>query len=223
MTHDERVLWCEGVEYGYPTRGESVRALSGVALSVPRGAITAVVGPSGSGKSTLLKILACLERPEDGRVWIDGTEVTGLSARTRRAMRRSRIGYVFQDPADNLLDYLTVSGHLALAARLRGRDTGADALVDVLGLAHRAGHVPRRLSGGEQQRVALAFAAVGSPSVVVADEPTAQLDRSSAARVVEALRGLADRGQAILLATHDPSVSRVADRIVELVDGRVEG
>ncbi|MFJ8820027.1 MULTISPECIES: ABC transporter ATP-binding protein [Amycolatopsis] len=220
MTRDEPALWCEDVTYDYPTRGETVHALSGVALTVPRGAITAVVGPSGSGKSTLLKILACLERPENGRVWIDGTEVTALSARARRAVRRTRVGYVFQDPADNLLDYLTVAEHLALAARLRGRDTSAE-LVGVLGLGHRTGHVPWRLSGGEQQRVALAFAAAGEPAVVIADEPTAQLDRDSAGRVVEALRLLADRGQAILLATHDPEVSRVADRVVELVDGRL--
>ncbi|MDQ0380391.1 ABC transporter ATP-binding protein [Amycolatopsis thermophila] len=224
MTRDERSLWCEGVGYDYPTpshHSESVRALSDVALSVHRGAITAVVGPSGSGKSTLLKILACLERPEEGRVWIDGTEVTALSARARRAIRRARVGYVFPDPADNLLDYLTVAEHLALAARLRGRDTGAGRVLGTLGLEHRRDHVPRRLSGGEQQRLALAFAAVGEPAVVVADEPTAQLDRASAARAVEALRGLADRGQAVLLATHDPEVSRAADRVVELVDGRL--
>jgi ABC-type lipoprotein export system ATPase subunit len=210
-----------GITHHYPTRTRPVPALDEVDVTVERGGVTALVGPSGSGKSTLLRILACLERPETGSVEIAGVETTRLPARARRALRRTHIGYVYQDPADNLLDYLTVAEHLTLGARLRGSADDGRKLLEILGLADRIGHYPRRLSGGEQQRTALAFAAVGSPTLLVADEPTAQLDRVSGRRVVTALRELADHGHTVLVATHDPEVSDTADRVVELVDGRV--
>ncbi|WP_027927735.1 ABC transporter ATP-binding protein [Amycolatopsis benzoatilytica] len=211
----------EGLTHSYRTAGRSLTALHEVTISAARGRITALVGPSGSGKSTLLRMLACLERPDEGRVEVGGTDVTALSARARRAIRRRRIGYVFQNPVDNLLDYLTVREHLELAARMRGiAPVGAD-LLDRLGLDHRAGHRPRQLSGGEQQRTALAFAAVGDPAAVLADEPTAQLDRASAHLVAEALRALAEAGQTVVVATHDPLLMAAADDTAELVDGRI--
>jgi ABC-type lipoprotein export system ATPase subunit len=224
VTHAEALaLRCQGITHEYHVSGQSVHALTDVAVSARRGEVTALVGPSGSGKSTLLRILACQDRPEAGTVEIAGIETTTLSARGRRALRRTHVGYVYQDPADNLLDYLTVAEHLTLGARLRGSDDDGLELLGLLGMADRIGHYPRQLSGGEQQRVALAFAAVGEPTLLVADEPTAQLDRASAHLVVDALRRLADRGHTVLTATHDPEVSGAADRVVELVDGRAEG
>ncbi|WP_240691275.1 MULTISPECIES: ABC transporter ATP-binding protein [Amycolatopsis] len=209
-----------GLTHSYRTAGRSLTALHEVSIAAAHGRITALVGPSGSGKSTLLRLLACLERPDEGRVEVGGTDVTALSARARRAVRRRRIGYVFQNPVDNLLDYLTVQEHLELAAKMRG--TGLSlALLERLGLDHRRGHRPRQLSGGEQQRTALAFAAVGDPDAVLADEPTAQLDRSSAGLVAEAFRALAESGQTVVVATHDPVLAEAADDVVELVDGRV--
>jgi putative ABC transport system ATP-binding protein len=219
---DSVALRCQGITHEYHVSGQSVHALTDVAVSVERGQVTALVGPSGSGKSTLLRILACQARPQAGTVEIAGIETTVLSARQRRTLRRAHIGYVYQDPADNLLDYLTVAEHLTLGARLRGSDDDGRKLLGVLGMDDRIGHYPRQLSGGEQQRVALAFAAVGEPTLLVTDEPTAQLDRGSARLVVGALRRLADHGHTVLVATHDPDVSGVAERVVELADGRVE-
>ncbi|PRX43440.1 putative ABC transport system ATP-binding protein [Prauserella shujinwangii] len=219
---DAPALRCAGVGHGYPVDGRVVRVLSGVGLTAERAAVTALTGPSGSGKSTLLRILACLERPDEGTVEVAGTEAARLPARRRRALRRAHVGYVFQDPADNLLDYLTAAEHLALGARLRGAGTdaaGARAVLDALGLGHRAAHRPRQLSGGEQQRLALAFAAAGDSALLVADEPTAQLDRSATGLVLDALRHLAGRGHAVVVATHDPQVRGVADQVIELRDG----
>jgi ABC-type lipoprotein export system ATPase subunit len=139
-------------------------------------------------------------------------------------MRRTRLGFLYQSPADNLLEYLTVAEHLALGAALRGLDTHDPqqaALLDRLGLADRADHHPRQLSGGEQQRTAIAFAAIGPPALLVADEPTGQLDHHTADEVVAALRVMATTGVAVVAATHDPAVARQADRVVQLRDGQV--
>ena len=217
MIRDDAAVRGRGITHHYQTRSRPVPALNGVDVTVERGKITALVGPSGSGKSTLLRILACLERPEAGTVEVAGVETTRLAPRERRALRRAHIGYVYQDPAENLLDYLTVAEHLTLGARLRGIADDGRKLLEILGLDDRLGHYPRRLSGGEQQRVALARAMVAS------DEPTAQLDRAAGRRVVEALRRLSDHGHTVLVATHDPEVSEAVDCIVELVDGQVEG
>ncbi|WIX82605.1 ATP-binding cassette domain-containing protein [Amycolatopsis carbonis] len=216
-------LRCEDVHQTYRTATHDVVALQEVSVYAARGRVTALVGPSGSGKSTLLWILACLERPVRGRVEVDGVDATALSARGRRGLRRKRLGYVFQNPVDNLLGYLTVDEHLELAARLRGTGTPSSELLATLGLGHRGDSRPSGLSGGEQQRVALAlaFAAAGDPAALLADEPTAQLDRASAHLVGDAVRRLAALGQAIVVATHDPELVTVADDVIELVDGRI--
>jgi ABC-type lipoprotein export system ATPase subunit len=206
--------------------GSTVQALRGVDLSLPPGSFTALVGPSGSGKSTLLRLIGCIDRADSGALAIDGVDVTVLSRRRRTRMRRRKIGFLFQAPADNLLGYLTVREHLELGARLRGlskRDPQAGELLDALGLAERAAHRPAQLSGGEQQRVAIAFAAIGSPAVLVADEPTGQLDHNTVDSVLAALRVLAERGTAVLAATHDPAVAAGADRTVTMRDGVVVG
>jgi ABC-type lipoprotein export system ATPase subunit len=202
-----------------------VAALRGVDLDLAPGTITALVGPSGSGKSTLLRLLACVDRPDAGTIRIAGTDVVTLSRTGRVQLRRRRLGYMFQSPADNLLGYLTVREHLELGARLRGlsvKDAQLERLLNRLGLAGRAGHRPNQLSGGEQQRVAIAFAAVGPPALLVADEPTGQLDHTTVDSVLDAFAVLAEAGMAVVAATHDTAVADRAHRLIRMRDGQVE-
>jgi putative ABC transport system ATP-binding protein len=181
------------------------------------------VGPSGSGKSSLLRILACVDRPTAGSVRIGGVEVAAMGARGRRRVRRELVGYVFQQPGDNLLPYLTAREQLELAARLRGRVGSGEGerLLAVLGLAQRAEHRPEQLSGGEQQRLAFAAAVVGGPALVVADEPTAELDSEAGERLMQAVLALREAGTSLVVASHDPVVTGAADAIVRLHDGEV--
>lgn len=224
MTQPEPVVACTEVTRTYQLDGSQVSALRGVSLTLAAGTITALMGPSGSGKSTLLRLLACLDRPDTGSVRIAGTEVAGLPRAGRTRLRRTRIGLLHQSPPANLLEYLTVREHLELGAALRGRsrqDPQIPELLARLGLAERAGHLPRQLSGGEQQRTGIAFAAVGPPALLVADEPTGQLDHRTAVEVLAALRELARSGVTIVTATHDPEVARYADRVLWLRDGTI--
>jgi putative ABC transport system ATP-binding protein len=214
---------CRGLTKEYRTAAGTVRALKLVDADFPAGQVTVVAGPSGAGKSSLLRILACVDRPTAGSVRIGGLEVSKLGARARRRVRRELIGYVFQQPSDNLLPYLTVMGHLELSARLRGREAGgsAERLLEVLGLAHRAGFTPEQLSGGEQQRLAFAAAVIGAPALVVADEPTAELDHHAGESLLQALGDLRAEGTGFLVSSHDHAVVRVADRLLQLHDGAV--
>src|SRR6266542_971960 len=176
---------CTDVVKIYWTATGEVNALKGVDATFPEAAVTAVVGPSGSGKSSLLRIMAGLDRPTAGQVRVGNESLAGLRPGRLRRIRRRLMGYVYQRPADNLIPYLTVDEHLKLAARLRGvrGDGGGAELLELLGLGPRRHHLPRQLSGGEQQRVAFAQAVVGAPAVVVADEPTAELDSATGRRV----------------------------------------
>jgi ABC-type lipoprotein export system ATPase subunit len=195
-----------------------VHALRGIDVEFPAGAITAVVGPSGSGKSSLLRLLAALDRPTAGTVLVGGRDLSTLSPARLRRVRRRVVGYVFQRPADNFISYLTLDEHLALAS---AEGDGADGgnLLPELGLEHRRGRVPRELSGGEQQRAAFAFALAAGPEIVVADEPTAELDAESAADVLAILQRLVTRGVAFVVATHDANVTAIADHVIELEHG----
>jgi ABC-type lipoprotein export system ATPase subunit len=182
-----------------------------------------IAGPSGSGKSSLLRILACVERPDSGDLEIAGQSVARVRARHRRKLRRHKIGYIFQDPVDNLIEYLTAEEQLRTAARLRGTsitDEEIDLLLGSLTLEGRRDHKPHQLSGGEQQRVSVACAMVGSPSLVVADEPTAELDSVSADRVLDGIKLLCDTGASFVVASHDPRVIERADHLLRLERGR---
>ncbi|WP_197016481.1 ABC transporter ATP-binding protein [Actinomadura viridis] len=202
----------------------AVHALNGVSIDFGPGTWTAVMGPSGSGKSTLLHCAAGLERVDSGRVLVDGTDITHASDADLTALRRGRIGFVFQ--SYNLLGSLTAEENVALPLKLaRAPWTPADVrrALDEVGLSGRTGHRPRQLSGGQQQRVAIARAIVTRPSVLFADEPTGALDSTSAAGVLDLLRDLADRGQTIVMVTHDPAAAAHADATVFLRDGAFTG
>jgi putative ABC transport system ATP-binding protein len=202
-----------------------VRALTAVSLSIPRGAFAVVEGPSGSGKTTLLSLLGGLDRPSAGRVVACGTDLTDLSERALVAYRRRAVGFVFQD--FKLIDVLTALENVALALRVRGHrraeaDSLALALLESLGLGSRARGRPDELSGGEKQRVAVARALVSEPPLILADEPTANLDGRAGEEVVDLLRSTARaRGTTVVVVSHDPRVANRADILFRLCDGRL--
>jgi len=203
--------------------GEPVVAVDDVAFEARRGAITAITGRSGSGKSTLLQLLAGLDRPDAGRVWVAGTEITGLGDRRLAAVRRRSIGFVFQ--SFNLVASLSARDNIALPMELDGRSVAADRLEELaalLGIADRLDHLPAQLSGGQQQRVAVARAVLAEPAVIFADEPTGALDRESADALLGLFRALAhERGQTLIVVTHDPAVAASADDAYVMDRGRL--
>jgi putative ABC transport system ATP-binding protein len=213
---------CVDLVKTYRTPTGAVHALRGVTLGFPAGALTAVVGPSGSGKSSLLRVLTGIDRATSGDVWIGPENVGRTSTRGLRRLRRGVVGYVFQRPSDNFLPNLTIGEHLRLASgRADGRRDAE--ILERLGIGHRIDHLPDELSGGEQQRAAFAQAVVAGSSVVVADEPTAELDTDSGRRVMDGVRTLVDAGVTFIVATHDGAVRRLADEVVELDHGRLKG
>ena len=213
---------CNGLVKIYWTASGEVHALKGIDAVFPSRSLTAVVGPSGSGKSSLLRILAGLDLATAGAVTIGGTNLAGAKARALRHVRRKFTGYVFQRPSDNLIPYLTVNGHLRQAARLRRTKLDSNELLEQLGLQGRARHKPDQLSGGEQQRLAFAQAVVGNPYMVVADEPTSELDSRSATALLDTVSSLTDLGVSFVLSTHDPEVVKMADRTLHLRHGALE-
>jgi putative ABC transport system ATP-binding protein len=218
------VIQFRGVTKVYGRGDAAVTALKGIDLTIERGEFVAVMGPSGCGKSTLLNLLAGLDRPNAGEVWLDGQRVDQLSETALARLRRRRLGFVFQ--FFNLLPTLTASENVELPLLLSGRRRRqarrtARRLLDDLGIGDKADAAPSQLSGGQQQRVALARALANQPDVVMGDEPTGSLDSSSAAEVLGLLRAAHAGGQTLLLATHDARVAAAADRVVTMRDGRL--
>ncbi|WP_328320695.1 ABC transporter ATP-binding protein [Streptomyces sp. NBC_00388] len=218
-------LTLDDVTLSYPDGDGRVVALDSVTLDVAAGSLTAVVGPSGSGKSSLLAVAATLVTPDRGRVVVDGTDTASLSSAGKAALRRERIGIVFQQP--NLLPALTAAEQLMVMAHLAGRPHGqargrAGELLDAVGLAGQADRRPHQLSGGQRQRVNIARALMNEPSVLLVDEPTSALDHERGASVLDLLVTLTRaRGTATVLVTHDHAHLDRMDRTVSMVDGRL--
>lgn len=209
----------------YPDGDTRLKALDRVSLTVPDGSVTAVVGPSGSGKSSLLAVAATLITPDSGTVTVDGTRTTGMSRRETAALRRQRIGIVFQQPS--LLPSLTAAEQLQVMAGIDGRSPArarsrALTLLDAVGLAGQAHRRPHQLSGGQRQRVNIARALMNEPTVLLVDEPTSALDHTRGAAVLDLLTRLThQQGTATLLVTHDRAHLTAVDRVVEVHDGRL--
>ena len=223
-TECDSVVRLEKVSKVYQRGAASIWALRGVSLEVPHGQFLALMGPSGSGKSTLLNMISGLDRPTEGDVVIEGRSTRGLSESDWTLLRRERIGLVFQ--FFNLLPGLTAQENVELPLLLRGdpqpQERARNSLRAV-GLDHRAGHRPGELSGGEQQRVALARALVHRPTLLLADEPTGNLDSCIGREIVQLMKGLAqENGQTVILATHSREAASAADRVLVLHDGTLE-
>jgi putative ABC transport system ATP-binding protein len=210
----------------YGSGENAVQALRGVSMEVGVGEVVAVMGPSGSGKTTLLNIIGGVDRPTAGSVIVNGVNIVGLSEEKLREYRLRSVGYIFQ--FFNLIPTLTalenvVAPMLAAGIPYREAQARARSLLESLGLKGKEGRFPEELSGGERQRVAIAVALANNPRIILADEPTGELDIVNAEKVVKVLVGLAREGRVVIIATHDPRVARLTDRIYALEDGRVTG
>jgi len=218
------VVRARGLVKTFGTGRVARRVLDGADLDVEAGEVVAVLGRSGSGKSTLLHLIGGLDRPEAGSIELGGVDVARASERQLSAVRRRHVGFVFQ--FFHLLPELSGEANVLLAGRMRGAAPDAPArggaLIDRLGLRHVAGSLPSQLSGGEQQRFAIARALVNDPSLLLADEPTGNLDAEAGAEVLRLLRAGADEGRAVVMVTHEAAATAMADRVLRLADGKLE-
>ena len=221
------IVKVQSVKKAYRMGKVIVPALRGVSFEVRQGEFLAVLGPSGSGKSTLLHLIGCLDRPDEGKIFIDGSDVLKLSDEELAELRLRKIGFVFQ--FFNLLPRLTAIRNVELPLLIAGvseREARERAMemLRLVGLEARVNHRPTELSGGEQQRVAIARALINNPKIVLADEPTGNLDTKSGWEIVQLMKRLnKERGQTFIVVTHDPHIAETADRILYLKDGLIEG
>jgi len=218
------MLSMRNLSRAYRTEAIETTALDGIHLDIEAGEFVAVMGPSGCGKSTLLNILGMLDSPTVGSYTFNGVEAAGLPETKLAALRKANIGFIFQ--SFNLVDELSVRENIELAllyhdVSARERRSRADAVMDRVGIAHRAGHRPGQLSGGQQQRVAVARAVIANPRLILADEPTGNLDTQHGEEVMKMLQSLNRDGSTIVMVTHSPSHADYAGRIVNMLDGRI--
>ena len=224
MTSSEVIIQMEGVGKVFLTDEMETHALSDIHLSIAKGEFVSMEGPSGSGKTTLLSILGLLDTPSTGSYKIGGHDIANLGPRERTFLRNQKIGFIFQ--SFNLIGDLTVFENVELPLTYRGmkaaeRKQRVEAALERVGMAHRAKHLPSQLSGGQQQRVAVARAVAGEPLILLADEPTGNLDSKNGEAVMDLLRELHRQGATICMVTHDPRYARHTDRSIHLFDGRV--
>ena len=219
------MLVLQDVYKTYRMGDTDVRALRGVSLELPPAAFSVIMGPSGSGKSTLMHLAGCLDVPTSGCVEYGGHDLTALSSRERAAFRAAEVGFVFQKY--NLVANLSAMDNVALPLLLGGSTTKqargrAREALETVDLLDRIGHRPAKLSGGEQQRVAIARALIGDPAMILADEPTGNLDTATGDRILELLHGLTEEDKSVIVVTHNPEIAAEADLLVHLRDGRIE-
>lgn len=217
------ILRIEHLSKIYGKGDTEVRALDDVSFTVPNGQFVAIIGPSGSGKSTLLHILGGVDTPTDGHVYVDGTDITTLDETALAIFRRRQIGLIYQ--FYNLIPILTVEENMTLPLLLDGKKVDRahfDSLVQVLGLQHRLGHLPSELSGGQQQRVSIGRALMNNPAILLADEPTGNLDSKNSKEIVELLRQFNKAlNQTVIIITHDERIALDADRVIAVEDGKI--
>lgn len=225
MLANNALISLEGIQRLYSMGDETIYALRGIDLQIKRNEYVALMGPSGSGKSTLMNLIGCLDSPSSGSYWLNGQDVAGLSDNRLAEIRNREIGFVFQ--TFNLLPRLTALDNVALplvyagVSELERRERAHDVLKQV-GLQDRVGHRPNELSGGQRQRVALARALVNKPSLILADEPTGNLDSKTSVEIMEMFASIHALGNTIVLVTHEEDIARHAHRMVRLKDGRIE-
>lgn len=217
------ILRIEHLSKIYGKGDTEVRALDDVSFTVPKGQFVAIIGPSGSGKSTLLHILGGVDTPTDGHVYVDGTDITTLDETALAIFRRRQIGLIYQ--FYNLIPILTVEENMTLPLLLDDKKVDRahfDALVQALGLQHRLGHLPSELSGGQQQRVSIGRALMNNPAILLADEPTGNLDSKNSREIVELLRSFnKSLNQTVIIITHDERIALDADRVIAVEDGKI--
>jgi len=224
MTKTKNILKLENVSKIYQMDGVSVKALDNVTLAITEGDFVSIIGPSGSGKSTMMHIVGCLDTPTSGKVFLDGQEVSQMSERQLAQVRNKKIGFVFQQ--FNLLPRTSALENVSLPLLYNGTPSSqippkAAEVLGKVGLGERLGHHPNQLSGGQQQRVAIARALVTDPSIILADEPTGNLDSKSGVEIMDIFKKLHHQGRTIILVTHDDEIAGQAQRIIRLRDGKV--
>ena len=223
---DDFVIVADNINKTYGSDDTKVVALKNVNINIVRGDYIAIIGPSGSGKSTFMNVLGCLDKPTTGKLYIDGTDVSKLHENDLSSIRRNKIGFIFQKY--NLLPTLSAVENVELAMSFAGvgnieRNKRAKQLLEMVGLSHRLTHKPSEMSGGEQQRVAIARALSNKPSIILADEPTGNVDSKSGHKIMDILEDINSQGNTVIIVTHDPNVAKRARWIIRIHDGVVSG